>query len=91
MTVPPRLANAACRPVSLSCVLTNIYSNKVEVEVELSLEHKLLNVIGTATNMLQPAAQRNRSFKVRLQSENQFQKSLRIIKTIYLILLPFVL
>lgn len=33
----------------LSCVLTNIYSNKVEVE--RSLEHKLINVIGTANQL----------------------------------------
>ena len=65
MTFPPRLANATCAPVSLCCVFSNIYSNKVEVdvEIELSLEHKLLNVIGTASNMLQPDAQRNRPFK----------------------------
>lgn len=35
----------------LSCVLTNIYSNKVEVEAERSLEHKLINVIGTANQL----------------------------------------
>ena len=56
-----------CLQTSLFKLCINKYllnfTNKVEVEVELSLEHKLLNVIGAARNILQPAEQRNRSFK----------------------------
>ena len=42
--VLPRLANATCRPVSLSCIFAVIYSGKVEVEVDLLLCCKMFDI-----------------------------------------------
>ena len=48
MAVPPRIANAICGPVSLFHVLTNVLSNKIEVEI-LKLNNELNGEVEVAT------------------------------------------
>ena len=52
MAVPPRIANAICGPVSLFHVLTNVLSNKIEVEIlklKLKFDNELNGEVEVAT------------------------------------------